>query len=93
MSDVLTAPYGAWRSPITSDVIVAATIGLTDVLLDGDDVYWIEARPQEAGRNVVMRRDVTGALSEVMPATFNARTRVHEYGGGGGGGVGPPRIW
>lgn len=82
MSDVLTAPYGAWRSPITSDVIVAATIGLTDVLLDGNNVYWIEARPQEAGRNVVMRRDVTGAISEVMPATFNARTRVHEYGGG-----------
>ena len=82
MSDVLTAPYGAWRSPITSDVIVAGTIGLPDVLLDGDDVYWIEARPQEAGRNVVMRRDATGAISEVMPATFNARTRVHEYGGG-----------
>ena len=46
MSDVLTAPYGAWRSPITSDVIVATTIGLTDVLLDVDDVYWIEARPR-----------------------------------------------
>jgi dipeptidyl aminopeptidase/acylaminoacyl peptidase len=82
MSAALTAPYGAWRSPITSDVIVAATIGLTDVLLDGDEVYWIEARPQEAGRNVVIRRDATGAISEVMPSTFNARTRVHEYGGG-----------
>jgi dipeptidyl aminopeptidase/acylaminoacyl peptidase len=82
MSDVLTAPYGAWRSPITSDVIVAETIGLTDVLLDGDDIYWIETRPQEAGRYVVVRRDRTGATSEVMPATFNARTRVHEYGGG-----------
>jgi dipeptidyl aminopeptidase/acylaminoacyl peptidase len=82
MSDVITAPYGTWRSPITSDVIVAESIGLTDVLLDGDDVYWIETRPQEAGRYVVVRPDQTGAMSEVMPATFNARTRVHEYGGG-----------
>jgi dipeptidyl aminopeptidase/acylaminoacyl peptidase len=82
VADVMTAPYGSWKSPITSDVIVAATIGLTDVLLDGEDVYWIETRPQEAGRYVVVRRDQTGVTHEVMPATFNARTRVHEYGGG-----------
>ena len=82
MPDRITAPYGAWQSAITSDLIVAATIGLPDVLLDGDDIYWIEARPQEAGRYVVVRRDHTGATSEVLPPTFNARTRVHEYGGG-----------
>lgn len=82
MPDMITAPYGAWKSPITSDLIIAATIGLTDVLLDGDDVFWIETRPQEAGRYVVVRRDHTGATSEMMPPAFNARTRVHEYGGG-----------
>ncbi len=71
------APYGSWRSPITSDLIVAEAIGLADVLLDGDDVYWIESRPQEAGRNVVVR-----AGADVTPQGFNARTRVHEYGGG-----------
>src|SRR5215470_1486793 len=74
-----TAPYGSWRSPITSDLIVAEAIGLGDVLLDGDDVYWIESRPQEAGRNVVVRAN---GGADVTPAGFNARTRVHEYGGG-----------
>ena len=77
MSQPKIAPYGSWRSPITSDLIVAEAIGLGDVLLDGEDVYWIEGRPQEAGRNVVVR-----AGADVTPPGFNARTRVHEYGGG-----------
>jgi dipeptidyl aminopeptidase/acylaminoacyl peptidase len=72
-----TAPYGSWKSPITSDLIVAETISLGQVALDGNDVYWIESRPREAGRNVIVK---DGA--DVTPAPFNARTRVHEYGGG-----------
>ncbi len=76
-----TAPYGSWRSPITSDLIVAEAIGLADVLLDGDDVYWIESRPQEAGRNVIVRAQ-GGSAADVTPPGFNVRTRVHEYGGG-----------
>ncbi|PWB65267.1 MAG: peptidase [Bradyrhizobiaceae bacterium] len=73
-----TAPYGAWKSPITSDLIVAQSIALGDVRIDGGQVYWLEGRPQEQGRNVIVRAD--GA--EVTPKPFNARTRVHEYGGG-----------
>jgi dipeptidyl aminopeptidase/acylaminoacyl peptidase len=72
-----TAPFGSWKSPITTDLIVAETIALGQIALDGDDVYWIEGRPQEGGRNVVVRNG-----SDVTPAPFNARTRVHEYGGG-----------
>jgi dipeptidyl aminopeptidase/acylaminoacyl peptidase len=75
-------PYGSWRSPITSDLIVAETVGLTDVVLDGDDVYWIEGRPREAGRNVIVRRTADGRTEDVNPPPLNARTRVHEYGGG-----------
>jgi dipeptidyl aminopeptidase/acylaminoacyl peptidase len=77
-----TAPYGSWKSPITSDLIVAATIGLGQVALDGDMVYWSEARPTEGGRNVVVRWSPDGHTVDVLPAPFNARTRVHEYGGG-----------
>jgi dipeptidyl aminopeptidase/acylaminoacyl peptidase len=73
-----TASYGSWKSPITSDLIVAQSIGLSDVRLDGGTVYWLEARPQEQGRNVVVREGET----DVTPAPFNVRTRVHEYGGG-----------
>jgi dipeptidyl aminopeptidase/acylaminoacyl peptidase len=77
-----TLPYGAWRSPITSDLIVGEAIGLGDILVDGGDIYWIESRPGEGGRNVVVRRTRDGGTADVTPAPFNARTRVHEYGGG-----------
>src|SRR5260370_15735020 len=76
-----TAPYGSWKSPITSDLIVAQTTMLSDVRLDGDHVYWIEGRPQEQGRNVIVRAGPDGAAADVTPPGFNARTRVHEYGG------------
>ena len=49
---------------------------------DGDDLYWSELRPNEGGRIVVCRRDADGSLSDVTPEGFNARSRVHEYGGG-----------
>ena len=76
-----TLPSGAWRSPITSDLIVAEAIGLGDILVDGGDVYWIESRPSDGGRNVVVRRRDGGA-NDITPAPFSARTRAHEYGGG-----------
>ncbi len=49
---------------------------------DGADLYWSELRPDEGGRIVVCRRDADGIISELTPPEFNARTRVHEYGGG-----------
>jgi dipeptidyl aminopeptidase/acylaminoacyl peptidase len=76
------APYGSWKTPVTSDVIVSATIGLGEATMDGEDIYWIEARPSEAGRNVIVRRAADGETADVTPAPFNVRTRVHEYGGG-----------
>ena len=82
MADKKIAAYGSWRSPITSDLIVAGTVGLGQVRLHGEDVYWIEQRPTEGGRNVVVRRTPDGKITDRTPSPFNARTRVHEYGGG-----------
>jgi dipeptidyl aminopeptidase/acylaminoacyl peptidase len=89
MPESQTAPYGSWSSPITSDLIVASSIGLGEILLDGSDVYWLESRPQEGGRTVLVRRAADGALADLTPPVpsggqpaFNVRTRVHEYGGG-----------
>lgn len=82
MTSKQTKPYGSWKSPITSDLIVSATIGLSEPAFDGDDIYWLESRPWEAGRNVIVRRMADGRIEDVTPAPFNARTRVHEYGGG-----------
>jgi dipeptidyl aminopeptidase/acylaminoacyl peptidase len=77
-----TSPYGSWQSPITADLVAAGEIGLEQIRLDGEDVYWIERRAHEGGRKVIVRRSNDGTLADVTPAGFNARTRVHEYGGG-----------
>ena len=76
------APYGSWRSPITADAIVAESISIGQVAIDGDAVLWTEGRPSEGGRNVIVRGTPDGGVADVNPAPFNARTRVHEYGGG-----------
>ncbi|HEY0764927.1 MAG TPA: S9 family peptidase [Pyrinomonadaceae bacterium] len=76
------APYGSWKSPITSDLIVEGSVGLSQPSFDGDDIYWIEMRPKEAGRNVIVKRSSTGSCVDVNQPPLNARTRVHEYGGG-----------
>ncbi|MGE3402554.1 MAG: prolyl oligopeptidase family serine peptidase [Vicinamibacterales bacterium] len=77
-----TAPYGTWRSPITAAVVAAQGLRLGFVAIDGNDLYWIEGRPNEAGRNVLVRRSIDGAIADITPAPFNVRSRVHEYGGG-----------
>ncbi len=77
------APYGSWKSPITSDLIVGESIGLSEARFDGEEIYWLESRPQEGGRCVVVRRTAGSASGEDLnPDPFNVRTRVHEYGGG-----------
>src|SRR5690242_10770011 len=77
-----TAPYGSWKSPITSDLIAAQSISLSEPRLDGEQVYWLEGRPQELGRCVVVRASLAGGHgADVTPSPYNARTRVHEYGG------------
>jgi dipeptidyl aminopeptidase/acylaminoacyl peptidase len=82
MSRPKVAPYGSWKSPISSQLVAAETIRLGQVVLDGDDIYWNEERPAEEGRNVIVRRAPDGKTSDMTPPPFNARTRVHEYGGG-----------
>ncbi len=77
----LIAPYGAWQSPITLDMLVTQSITLSDLLLDGTDLYWLEGRPAEAGRFALVRLDGNGVVGDVLPVGFNVRTRVHEYGG------------
>jgi dipeptidyl aminopeptidase/acylaminoacyl peptidase len=81
MPEPKTTPYGSWKSPITSDLIVAQATMLSDVRLDGDGIHWLEGRPQEQGRSVIVRAGQDGTATDITPAGFNVRTRVHEYGG------------
>src|SRR5437588_9905683 len=76
------APFGSWRSPFSAEAISSATIGLANIVLDGPDTYWIEMRPAEGGRCVIVQQSANGQREEVNPPPFSARTRVHEYGGG-----------
>jgi dipeptidyl aminopeptidase/acylaminoacyl peptidase len=82
MPDPTIATYGSWKSPITSDLIVKESLTLLQIRLDGDDVYWIEMRPSQGGRQVIVRQSADGERQDITPADFNSRTRVHEYGGG-----------
>jgi dipeptidyl aminopeptidase/acylaminoacyl peptidase len=77
----MQSPYGFWRSPITSDLIVAEAMRLDQVALDGEDIYWSESQPQKQGRYLVYRYH-GGSVEQVTADGFNVRTRVHEYGGG-----------
>ena len=82
MTDTTTAPYGSWKSPITSDLIVSDFVRLAEPSFDGEDIYWTELRPPNAGRITIVKRTADGQTTDVTPPEFNARTRVHEYGGG-----------
>jgi dipeptidyl aminopeptidase/acylaminoacyl peptidase len=82
VSERRVAPYGSWGSPISSDLIVRGVVGLSQVTTDNGAAYWMESRPGEDGRNVIVRRAAGANMEDVTPRPFNARTRVHEYGGG-----------
>ena len=78
----ILSPYGSWKSPISADLVAGSEIGLEQMRIDGGDIYWIERRAQEGGRKVIVRRVKDSKVTDLTPAGFNARTRVHEYGGG-----------
>ena len=81
MTNIKIVPYGSWQSPISSDLIVSESVKLSDIVLDGDDIYWVEMRPLEGGRNIIVRCTSDGQRADITPPEFNSRTRVHEYGG------------
>ncbi len=74
--------FGSWPSELRADAIAAGPGRLSQPQVVGDRVYWLEARPAEGGRQVVMASRVGEGAEEISPPTQNVRTRVHEYGGG-----------
>ena len=74
-------PFGCWPTPIDSELVLAASVRLSEVRVDGPDVVWSEGRPTEGGRTQLVRRDSDGTTTDLLPDDFNARTAVHEYGG------------
>src|SRR4051812_8363420 len=77
------APYGSWTSPITAASIARGSVSLSAPEVAANAVWWIEGRPKEAGRQVVVRAELDGTgRRDVFGQAFSARSRVHEYGGG-----------
>lgn len=77
-----TASYGSWASPITADSLLKASFGVGAPCADGAALYWLESRPHEGGRQVIVQPGPDGSIRELTPPGFNVRSRVHEYGGG-----------
>ena len=75
-------PYGSWPSPISAHSLVEGVSTVTDIFVDGEDVWWSESRPDEGGRIAIMLHPKDGRPHEVTPPDANVRSRVHEYGGG-----------
>ncbi len=75
------APFGSWTSPITSQLLVGNVVGLIAPLVEGGAHYWVESRPAEEGRYVLVRRGPDGVAADMFAAPYAARTLVHEYGG------------
>jgi dipeptidyl aminopeptidase/acylaminoacyl peptidase len=82
MTAPIIAPFGTWESPLTAGLVARGSVSLAELALGGEHIYWIENRPAEGGRSVIMRRPAGGACEDLLPAPYSARTRVHEYGGG-----------
>jgi dipeptidyl aminopeptidase/acylaminoacyl peptidase len=76
------APYGSWDTPITASLVARAGVSLAAVSIEKDIVYWLETRPYEGGRGVIVRRLPDGTIEPITPEGFNVHSRVHEYGGG-----------
>ncbi|MFD8274602.1 prolyl oligopeptidase family serine peptidase [Streptomyces flaveolus] len=78
---VQTLAYGSWPSPIDAALAAAHDGRPEDVGFVGDEVWWTAPRPTEGGRRTLVRRHPDGTEEPVLPAPWNVRSRVIEYGG------------
>lgn len=77
-----TAAYGSWRSPISARDLTRDKVRLSEPQIQGDCLYWLESRPEEKGRNALVRLDSQGNRADLLAPPHSVRTRAHEYGGG-----------
>ncbi len=76
-----TVPFGEWPSPILAADVARARLRIAFPTVVGGEVWWQEGKPEEGGRVTVVHRSAGGKLTDLLPAPWSARTRVHEYGG------------
>ncbi|GAA1396051.1 alpha/beta hydrolase family protein [Luteococcus peritonei] len=87
-----TLTAGSWPSPVTVDALLGAATSLSSLDVDGDQVLWLESRPQEDGRTTLVHLQ-GDELQEITPAPMTVRSRVQEYGGGAWHAAGGTIAW
>lgn len=75
-------PYGSWNSKLSAEKLAEKGVRFGHLCVDGEDVYWLESRAKESGRNVLVKCDGRGHRSEPLPDSVSVRSKVHEYGSG-----------
>lgn len=78
---VQTAPYGSWKSAINADLLVQGSVRLSEATLVDGRYYWLESRPAEKGRSVLVQHCPTKGRRDLLPAPLSIRSKAHEYGG------------
>ncbi|MGC2975945.1 S9 family peptidase [Brevibacterium sp. FAM 25378] len=81
--DVVTAPYGTWSSPLGAAEVAAGAAPIFDAAFRGDEIFYSTKIPTEKARTGLVRTSLSrpGDSEQVIPAGFNIRSAVHEYGG------------
>ncbi len=75
------ANFGTWRSPVSAASVATVSLALSEARLHRGTLFWVERRPDDGGRSVLVAQDA-GGVRDVVGAPFDLRSRVHEYGGG-----------
>lgn len=74
--------YIDWEPAITAEEVFKQNDGFVFLSVDEKGrLFWIENRPEEGGRSVLVMKDTDGEIMDVLPKPFSARSRVFEYGG------------
>ena len=53
MNDKTAEAYGSWESPITTELMVSSSIGLSEARIFNSTLFWLESRPQEQGLSLI----------------------------------------
>jgi dipeptidyl aminopeptidase/acylaminoacyl peptidase len=81
MTTKISLPFGTWPSSISADKVASAAPKINHIQSDNTLLTWVESRPNEGGRNVIMGRTQDGTIGDLIPSPFSHYSRVHEYGG------------
>jgi dienelactone hydrolase len=81
MNSKTTLPFGTWPSSLSAEKVASAAPKINHLQSNNTLLTWVESRPNEGGRNVIMGRTQDGLISDLIPAPYSHHSRVHEYGG------------